>query len=83
MQMAGICVCLTYADAWHVDMFSLCYFFSFSGQIRKKAKSDLWSSRFGEMKFAVTDKNLVRRGKGLSPVSMVPYVTSTGIAENI
>lgn len=41
MQMASICACFTYADAWHMDMLSLYWFLSFSGQIRKIPKSDL------------------------------------------
>lgn len=45
---------------------------SSSPEIRKDVNSDLWWSRFGEMKFAVAGKNLHENGKGLSLVSMVP-----------
>ena len=40
MQMAGMCVCLTYADAGHMDMLNISLLLTFSHQIRKKAKSD-------------------------------------------
>nr|UOL51991.1 hypothetical protein [Enterobacter hormaechei subsp. steigerwaltii] len=41
MQMVSICVCHTYADARHMDMFNLCCILSFPGQIRKKVVPDL------------------------------------------
>ena len=39
--MVSICVCHTYADVRHMDMFNLCYILSFPGQIRKKIVPDL------------------------------------------
>ncbi|VTP12277.1 hypothetical protein PUATCC27989T_00063 [Phytobacter ursingii] len=41
MQMAGICVCMTYADVQHMDMPHLYMLLSFSVQIRFPVKSDL------------------------------------------
>lgn len=41
MQMVRICACHAYADVRHMDMFSICIFFSFPAQIRKKAVPDL------------------------------------------
>lgn len=69
--MFRICVGNTYADDGHMDIQHLYIVLSFPSQIRKKHKSDLWWSRFGEMKFAVAGKNLRENGKGISLVSMV------------
>lgn len=41
MQMAGICVCLAYADARHMDMSHLSVILSFSAEIRKIPVPDL------------------------------------------
>jgi|GEM_PF-6896719 len=41
MQMGRICVCQTYADVLHMDMFSLYGFLSFSAQIRKNPKPEM------------------------------------------
>ena len=38
--MVRICVCLTYADAIHIDMVSLYLIRYFSAEIRKKVKPD-------------------------------------------
>lgn len=41
MQMAKVCVCLTYADVLHMDMFSLYGFLSFPAQIRKALEPEI------------------------------------------
>lgn len=41
MQMTDICVCLAYADAWHMDMLYLFCFLISPPQIRKILFSDL------------------------------------------
>ncbi|MNP54927.1 hypothetical protein D3C76_1495260 [compost metagenome] len=41
MQIRDICIGSGCADALHMDMQHLSSFLSFSGQIRKKVKSDL------------------------------------------
>lgn len=33
-------MCVTYADARHMDMFNLCFIFSFFAKIRKKANPE-------------------------------------------
>lgn len=40
MQMLRICVCYTYADVRHMDMFGVCLHLSFSAEIRKKAEPE-------------------------------------------
>lgn len=41
MQMRGICIALIYADVLHMGMSRICLLLSFSGQLRKKVKTDL------------------------------------------
>ena len=41
MHVLGVCICLTYADAMHMDMLYISILISFPGQIRKKAVPDL------------------------------------------
>lgn len=40
MQMAGICVCITYADVQHMDMHHIYVLLSFSVQIRKPVEAE-------------------------------------------
>lgn len=41
MQMVNICVCLPYADAWHMDMLRIFCFLISSPRIRKPQVPDL------------------------------------------
>ncbi|MEH8791393.1 hypothetical protein RAG20_26580, partial [Klebsiella pneumoniae] len=41
MQMTGICVCLPYADARHMDMLCISCFLIFPPQIRKLPKAEV------------------------------------------
>lgn len=45
MQMTGICVCLPYADARHMDMLCISCFLIFPPQIRKLPVPDLLQPR--------------------------------------
>lgn len=45
MQMTGICVCLPYADARHMDMLCISCFLIFPPQIRKPSVPDLLQPR--------------------------------------
>lgn len=56
-QMLSICIDTAYADARHIDMFSLYMFLSFSAGIRKKAVPDQYE----------IIKNMTETHKPISP----------------